>query len=402
MNSANDYYRFASRLFALRWIALVGQLLAIFVANRVMHHLTWQPMVAFCIALFVANLVIWHRLKRVTGLSAVEAFLHLLLDVFVLSVLLYYSGGASNPFVSLYLLPVALAAAALPVRYVIALVVICTAGYSFLFLYGQAMPHVHGVHGSDFDMHLAGMWLNFVITSILIAGFVTSLAAAVRNRDASLHEAKESALRQRSVIRMGALAAGAAHELGSPLSTMAILIDELKRGDLNNQQREDLELLAQQIGVCRHHLERLLSHRTDTDLAFRPWLVAVAEQVRAVRPECVFVLPKQLPQIDSQVPAVVEQALFTVLNNAADASLASGDQRIELHVVRAQGRIEIEVNDHGGAKVNWQAVLAQSTKPQGFGVGLNVAISGMETVGGDIRFAHGAAGSKVTIVWPEK
>jgi two-component system sensor histidine kinase RegB len=400
MKSADNYHRFCSRLLGLRWIAVTGQLLAIFAASQITHNLAWQPMVILSASLLVANLIMGWRLKAVKDVSAIEAFVHLLVDVFVLSELLFYSGGASNPFVSLYLLPVALAATVLPVKYVVALVAICTAGYSYLFFSAPAMPHVHGVHGSDFDIHLAGMWLNFVITSVLIAGFVTSLAAAVRRRDASLVAASESALQQRGAIRLGALAAGAAHELGSPLSTMTMLVDEMKRGDLSDLQRDDLALLSQQIDVCRHHLERLLSQRTDTELTLLPWLQSVAEQFRAVRPECVLQLPELTIASDEAVPAVVEQALFTVLNNAADASLAAGDQRVELQLSITPDSLSLDVTDHGAAEVDWEKALVQSAKPQGHGVGLNVAMIGMETIGGSIRFAHADNGSCVTIEWP--
>ena len=402
MNSANHYHRLCSRLSVLRWVAVAGQLAAIVAAMQITHNLAWQPMVILSLSLLVANVFIHLRLKADNEASAVEALAHLLLDVFFLSALLYYSGGASNPFVSLYLLPVALAAAVLPVGYVIALVAICTAGYSFLFLYAQAMPHVHGVHGSDFDMHLAGMWLNFVITAVLIAGFVTSLAAALRRRDQSLAAASESAQRQRGVIRLGALAAGAAHELGSPLSTMAMLVDDMKRAETDAEKQDDLALLTQQIEVCRHHLQRLMTQQTDTELTLEPWLYSVAEQFRAVRPECVLTLPEQIPASKQQVPAVVEQALFTVLSNAADASLEAGDQRIELHLTQLGKALEISVSDHGAKPVDWAKVLTSSDKPHGHGVGLSVAVSGMETIGGGLRFAAGSKGSTVTVYWQEK
>lgn len=402
MNIADNYHRFCSRLSLLRWIAIIGQLLAIAVASQLLHAFIWQPMVIFCGGLFLANVLIRRRLKTEANVSAFEALSHLLLDVLVLSALLYYSGGASNPFVSLYLLPVALAATVLPVSHVVGLALICTAGYSFLFVFAQAMPHVHGVHGSDFDMHLAGMWLNFVITAVLIAGFVTSLAAAVRKRDVSLQAASESAVRQRGVIRMGALAAGAAHELGSPLSTMAMLVDEMKRGDNSPNTDEDLQLLAQQIDVCKHHLDRLLSQKADTELTLSPWLAGVAKQFRAVRPECVLSLPMDIADSEQQVPAVVEQALFAILNNAADASLAAGDQRIELQLRKSKDDISLEVSDHGDKEVDWDLSLTQSEKLGGHGVGLNVAISGMESIGGRIVFASSAQGSKVTINWAGK
>ncbi|MFT5063421.1 MAG: two-component system sensor histidine kinase RegB [Gammaproteobacteria bacterium] len=402
MTSAENYHRFCSRLSSLRWVAVIGQLFALVAGAQLLHALAWQPMLILCFGLLLANVAICRRLKTESVLSAPEAFSHLLLDVFVLSVLLYYSGGASNPFVSLYLLPVALAATVLPLRYVIALVAICTAGYSFLFLFARPMPHVHGVHGSDFDMHLAGMWLNFVVTAVLIAGFVTSLATAVRQRDASLAAASESALRQRGVIRVGALAAGAAHELGSPLSTMAMLVEDMKCSDSNDGKQADLELLGQQIDVCRHHLDRLFSLRADTELSLAPWLSNVAEQFRAVRPESVLTMPEQLESSDEQVPAVVEQALFTLLNNAADASLAAGDQRIELQASKQSGLVSLTVIDQGGTTVDWGQALQRRAKPGGRGVGLKVALSGMETIGGDILFSAAANGSQVTIRWPER
>jgi two-component system sensor histidine kinase RegB len=101
-------------------------------------------------------------------------------------------------------------------------------------------------------LHLIGMWLTFAVSAVMIAWFVVRMTRLIRERDAELAAAREQALRDERVMAMGTLAAGAAHELGTPLATMALIAGELANDPaLNQAAQEDIALLRQQIGVCK-------------------------------------------------------------------------------------------------------------------------------------------------------
>ena len=149
-----------------------------------------------------------------------EVALHLAVDIVVFTAVVYFTGGPTNPFVSLYLVPISLAATSLPTRYAWLTVAMCGAGYSLLWWRSVPLPPVHARFGSEFDLHLAGMWINFVIAAVLIVLFVGRMAWLVRQRDRELAAMRENALRDQQLIELGTLAAGTAHEINTPLSTL--------------------------------------------------------------------------------------------------------------------------------------------------------------------------------------
>jgi len=158
------------------------------------------------------------------AVSNLELFAQLGADVAALSILLYYGGGSTNPFVSLYLLPLVIAAATLPGRYTWGMAALTAACYSLLMVYYIPLPHIHQ-HGDDaFNIHVLGMWLGFVISAVVVAYFVVQMAQAVRSRDEMLARVREEVLRNERIVALGTQAAGAAHEMGTPLSTMAVVI----------------------------------------------------------------------------------------------------------------------------------------------------------------------------------
>jgi two-component system sensor histidine kinase RegB len=163
--------------------------------------------------------------KRIKSPLPPEAklFLELLADVAALTALLYLSGGSTNPFVSLYLLPLIIAATALTARYAWAMAGLTIACYSALMFFYLPLGHGHEMHSSAFNLHVLGMWANFLVSAVLIASFVATMSASIRGRDRELAIARARALRDEQVVALGTFAAGAAHELGTPLSTIAVL-----------------------------------------------------------------------------------------------------------------------------------------------------------------------------------
>ncbi|HNO14474.1 MAG TPA: hypothetical protein PKI24_21675 [Nitrospira sp.] len=265
-------------------------------------------------------------------ISASELFIQLCVDLAALAILLYLSGGAANPLISFLLVPVAVAALSLPGTLTAAVALLAIALYSLLMW--QFLPLRLADAERAARLHLAGMWLTFVVSATMIAWFVARMTASIRDRDSRLAVAREQALRDERVVALGALAAGAAYELGTPLATMAVVIGELEREPVfDADTRQDLALVREQIALCKNIISCMVA-RAGT---LRPeqvqvqdarvWLEGVRARWHTLRPRATSRLTLEpgpgVPQIATE--ATLEQALATVLNNAADACDAEID-----------------------------------------------------------------------------
>src|SRR5262249_5056158 len=222
--------------------------------------LRWLAMGALLLLLLAASLFGWLRSQR-AHITEAELFLQLMLDVTTLSGLLYLSGGSTNPFVSLYLLPLVIAATTLPPLYAWSMAAVTASCYGLLFFYHLPLAVMHAGHTQgEFRIHVIGMWVNFVLSAGLIAFFVGRMARAIRARDAQLARQKEIALRNERIVALGTLAAGAAHELGTPLSTMAVILNELAQDHADEPElSRDLATLRQQVGACKQTITHMVA-----------------------------------------------------------------------------------------------------------------------------------------------
>ena len=178
----------------------------------------------------------------------------MLLDVAGLTGIFFYTGGASNPFVWFYLLPLMIAATILPRTHTWLMAAVTILCYTSLFLINgpfDAGP-VHHVHAGGFRMHVFGMWLGFVMSASFVAVIIVGMSHTLRQRDRRLAEAREQVLQNERLVALGTLAAGAAHELGTPLGTIAILASELQ-SEYNDAAHADLH---SKLGILRGQVER--------------------------------------------------------------------------------------------------------------------------------------------------
>jgi two-component system sensor histidine kinase RegB len=247
------------------------------------------------------------------------------------------------------------------------------------------------------------MWLTFVVSAIMIAWFVVRMTAVIRERDLRLAEAREQALRDERVVALGALAAGAAHELGTPLATMAVIAGELERAEsLDASVRADIAILRRQIEACKEVITGLSSRagadrgqgarRVRADL----WLAELRDRWNALRPHA-----RSRLEISGSQPAplviaetTVEQGLLNLFNNAADATADTGEIAISGHW--ADGILSIEVRDDGpgfpsdvldrAGRVPFQPHAA------GGGIGLFLACSAIERIGGRLKLTNSPGG----------
>jgi two-component system sensor histidine kinase RegB len=397
------------RLFLLRSIAIAVQCLTFALVYWVLEMpLPWTEMVMVVIFLTVLNFATWLRLRRNWPVSNIEFFAQILIDVIALGALLYFSGGSTNPFVSLYLLPLTITAAALPWVYTWGMAAITIGCYSLLLFYYVPLPHDHSAHNSEFNLHVSGMWLAFVLSTVLIAWFVVKMGVSIRERDKDLSRAREQAMRDEQLIALGTLAAGAAHELGTPLSTMAVVSRELQKDHPENRDlQHNISILRDQITQCKHTLTQLLADAGQTRAenasgqTVDHFLREILDKWKLMRPMAKFTYhcngAHPAPQIFNTQP--LGQSILNLLNNAADASL----ENIEIKSDWDNKELCLEILDSGKGLSEETAQRAGqaffTNKPgHGFGIGLFLANANIERFGGSVRLTNRERGGACTQV----
>ena len=383
------------RLLVLRVIILAGALLALgFAVARLGMLLPVRPILLTLAGLAAASLATLWRLRLAVPVRDGEIFGHLLLDVAALTVLLYFTGGSSNPFVTLYLLPLAIAAAALPAGFVWAMAATTTACYSALFFWHVPLgPDAHA-HSADFSIHVFGMWIGYVLSAGLIAGFAVKMRNTLREREQALAVLRETALRQERAVALGTLAAGAAHELGTPLSTMAVLVKDIEPEQ--GVSADKLGILRAQIARCKEILASLSSAagqvraEAGRSLPLDEFLRELLDRWQAARPGVSaatrFAGPQPAPRIVAE--QTLAQAITNILNNAADASPAN----VEVEAHWTADVLTLAIADRGPglapelAGSAGQAIL--TTKSDGLGLGLFLAYTTLQRFGGEVRLTN--------------
>ncbi len=392
------------RLVILRGVAIVAQLATLTAVWRMLHvDLDWTPMLLTIAALVVINTLTLGRLRSSRPVSNPELFAQLCVDVLALSVLLYYGGGSTNPFVSLFLLPLVIAAATLPPAYSWGMAALTVASYSVLMVYFVPLPHIHHDFSEDsaFNTHVMGMWLGFVLSAGVVAYFVVQMAQAVRQRDALLAQVREEVLRNERIVALGIQAAGAAHEMGTPLSTMAVVLGELEHEIAACPDWQDsVTLLTEQVARCKHILDKILAHAQE-HLHSAPQPVEqlmheVLDEWQLLRPTAQYDYQSATDGQQLRVDSLLHAALMNLLNNAADAS----PQRIRLRTRCDGGQFVLEIQDDGEGLSEEALLKAGSayftTKREGRGLGLLLANASVERMGGSVRLYNRPGGGATT------
>ncbi|MCC8401948.1 sensor histidine kinase [Paraburkholderia sp. MMS20-SJTN17] len=399
-------------LFWLRSLAIIGQLLTIAFVQIFLGAKLPLPAMLLVIALEVLfNALTWWRVSQQRPESNMELFGQIWVDLGALSALLFLSGGTTNPFVSLYLPSLAIAAAVLPwylMAWLAAFAVTCYAVLGF-----NSVPLNIENPANLFDYYRSGMWVNFMVSVGLIAWFVARMSRALRLRDAALGEAQQRLLQDERAVALGVQAATVAHEIGTPLSTIAMLSEELRDAARTDaglaSYRADLELLEQQIALCTSALARLRSRATTTTnrQPVDEWLESFAEQWRLRHPHVTFErlgAPPADVSLDDTV--AVGQILTILLDNAARAS--RDHVTLSCALAPRGDQIVFEVCDHGpGIPASLRGSLGTmpvNSTQGGHGVGLYLAFSAAARLNGSIELAdvygEGPRGTRAVLRLP--
>jgi two-component system sensor histidine kinase RegB len=397
-------YRNMQQLIQLRWIAVVGQITTI-------ATVTWGfglqlplpdmlRVLACLIAFNIFSQLRWHEQRTVDNR---QVFLALLVDVFSLTAQLYLSGGVSNPFVFLYLLQVILAAVLLQPWSTWTIVAIAGLCVAMLALFAQplALPfdHARGITSP----YIQGILISIVVTASLLVIFLTRINRNLRTGDAQLADLRQRAAEEEHIIRMGLLASGAAHELGTPLATLAVILGDWRRMPefCNNP-----ELLAE-IGEMQTQLKRckaivsgiLLSAgeargESSVKTTIKTFLDQLVGEWRASRTIVSFIYDNRIERdLDVVSDSTLKQMIWNVLDNALEAS----PQWLKLEVTCDDDSLTLVVTDAGRGfapgMLDHFGKPYQSTKGRpGGGLGLFLVVNVARTLGGAVSARNRAEG----------
>ena len=403
-------FALARTLAWLRLCAIAGQSLAVLVCALWMRlDIPTLPLLIGIGSLAVFAVFAAWRLGQPWPLREWETIGHIAVDTLVLGYLLYFTGGASNPFVTLLLVPIALAAAALSGTAILAVATL--AGAAWLVLLRWNLPLPMPLHGGGFSLHVAGMGVNFVITALLLGFFINRLARALRVQQLEVQRVRERALRDEGILAIATQAAGAAHELNTPLATMCTLLPELRREYAHDGLLdEDLALLQGQVDRCRTILREMVAFgqaqlsQESERLSLKQFVHGCQERFQLLRPEAELTLQldETAADIVLRVPAGLRHALLNLLNNAADASILHDSHAVTLVVRRDDAWLEWTVHDHGPGfgTSDELAVLGRSGKQTGLGLGLALAEATAERLSGELVAHNTAGGAQVCLRLP--
>jgi two-component system sensor histidine kinase RegB len=322
----------------------------------------------------------------------------MMLDIALLTGLLYLTGGPHNPFAFLYLVQIALAAVLVRAKWTWMLVGLSFVGFGILLVANQplAIPD---------DSRMIGMWVALLVASAFVVHFLLRITGALAERESELTQARGLSARQERLASLATMAAGAAHELSTPLGTVALAAKELERAlgkdAANAELASDARLIREQVGRCRGILEQMAQGAGTVGEGVAPCTVGelldealanIRDTPRVLREHAdeIAAAPVRLP------PRAVSQALRSLVTNAQDASPAHA--AVIVRVARAGGELEVEVRDRGaGMPADVLARVGEpffTTKPpgRGMGLGLFLARAVIEGIGGSMHIDSAAGG----------
>ncbi len=398
---------FVATLWQLRWFAAAGQALAILIAVHALDLPFAQvPLWAGVAALVVVNLVLGLRAERLVDATPVRIVAHLAFDVVVLTWQIAFSGGLSNPFVSLFLLPIALAALVLPRRATLTVAAIAVSGFGVAVAFAPPVVDPHAHHRDLFGLHLAGMVANFLLSVGVIVVFMDRLSRQLRRRETELADARERAIRDEGILGLATHVASLAHELNTPLGSMTLLLDDL--GDdsrLPVDLRDDVAQLSMLTGQCRDRVRALARAGEQSDGPLETLLSQAIGAWQLLRPEIECAVSMDIEGSGQRlVDGALRPLLQVVLNNAADASLANKSPRIWLRCTASPSGCHLQIEDEGDGRIarpGHRPALFRSDKPDGLGIGLSLAQASVDRHGGElVVMPREGGGTSVSLFWP--
>lgn len=400
-------------LIHLRWLAVGGQIATILVATWGFGiQLPLFNMLAVMVCLIAFNIgshLRWHEERVVSNR---ELFLAMLVDIASLTAQLYFTGGINNPFVFLFLLQVILSAVLLRAESTWLVVAITTLCLAFLSIVNKPLVWPLNSTYKLADLYATGLVICFVLNAALLVIFITRIGRNLRAGDAALASLRQRAAEEEHIVRMGLLASGAAHELGTPLATMSVVLGDWKRMPQFSKDPamlEEIEEIEGQLLRCKSIVSGILLSAGETrgesssKTSLNEFFESLVEEWESSRPAQHFEYTNSIDEeFTVAFDSTVKQMVFNVLDNALEVS----PNWLRFEVSKNQEQLFLAVADQGpGFRAD---ILEQVGTPYnsskgrpGGGLGLFLVMNVARTLGGTLTVNNRKeGGAEVVIALP--
>lgn len=398
-------------LLIIRSIVIAMQVVAVIYSDQVLQLVLPYGALGSVLGVFVLiNIGLYWRLQLKRDVNEREFWSYLAIDVIGIGVFVYFTGGATNPFISYLLVPIMISATTLPRAYTWSITGFSLVTYTTLLFWFIPLPalmpsssgNMHDQMNAGFNLHILGMWLNFLVSAALITWFVVKMAAELKHQQRQLGVLRESTLRDEQIMAVATQAASTAHTLGTPLSTMAVILKDMQQETNSTQTQREVNILQQQLGFCRDAIKALVSDNDPElkteQLSLQLFLNLLLERWQLLKPEVEVVVKRSENEHDALLLGNegLQQAIINLLNNAAEAGGNSVAISSEvdadhwfLEITNKGPGITSELKEKLGLEI-------VSSKDSGLGVGFLLSHATIERLNGQVSIGDGTAGGTLT------
>lgn len=374
----------------LRAASIVVQSALVLFVNLVLdYQLPWFTIFLIILAEVVFNaLTFWLQTPKSVNNPKV-IFGQLLADILFLTALLYFSGGATNAFVSLLLIPVAIAAVTLPYQFMLTIALLAVVSYSVLL---WLMP-MHVMHG-NMEGHFIGMWLNFLFTAIVVVAVVSNMARAISKNRMLIAKYREQQLKQEQIVALGVASAQVTHDLATPISSIQLLADELQEV-ANDDQKLIISDLEKQVQRCSEKIHGF-RQKTQEIRSGDKFEQHVGQLLDEVKRSCLLNYPEvnflfNCDEHARQCVVLIDSsflpALINLIDNAVAANMRVGQENVDISLETYVDTLSISIKDYGGGfseqMLDNMGQLISSPK-NGLGVAMLLSNASVERIHGEI------------------
>jgi two-component system sensor histidine kinase RegB len=437
MTNANLPFNASQQQLALLRLVNWGLKIGLILFATDLFGLTTPPVILSYVLIFEACYVGFsYRFHRLSMNNNGLLFLTLLLDTLFWATWLYFTGGATNAFVSLLLLPIAISAITLPRWAPWCLTIVSTIFYTLMIVditeqnSGSVMGHdmsqmpidhimpanqvMPASHSMDMGSHYLGMWFNFVISALVLTVTVGFIAKRIRQKNAELRYLREGQLRQEKILALGTASAQMAHQLATPLATLRLLTDELVDTHHDAEQLELITEMQQALNRCEVTLadlrlatesireQKLAEQRVDQLVA------TLTEQISLLMPEAQLNI-SIAPQVESRIVLTdmsLLPALMALIQNGIQASEDNQHQtRVDVNIGLSQPKqLSITIRDYGvGIATHLLQTLGSNMvkSPKGMGIAVLLSHTSFERLSGKLYLKpHPECGTEAIVTLP--
>jgi two-component system, sensor histidine kinase RegB len=390
----NSNHKHLNMLNILRAFAIIGQIATICYVHYFLQ-IKLPTRSLYSIILLQISIALFSLMRgiKANNISNLELLVQLLLDMLMLAGLLFFTGGATNPFASLFILHVMIAAVTLPARLAWLVSSLAVTIYTFLIFFNYKLDYLHYHHiGGFFNLHIHGMWIAFLLLCLCVAGFVVRMNNTIKLQNQRLVASEQ-------IAAIGGLAANAAHALGTPLATLAILSEEIEphlKKQIQYEVYRCKEIIAQ---ITKTNMQLTIT-QSQSELPLKTLLLEIIKSWGDGA-----IITHNISFKDDLALKINHEMQY-ILSNIINNALEAGATQIALTTKIVWRNLVLEVMDNGSgfsdiAKVG---TAGFSTKPQGLGMALFIAGDIITRHGGYILWENNrkSAGAIITIDIPLK